>query len=179
MFLECIFVLAGLLNLRAVSYNYHDQLIILMLFQSLLLTHDWDKEICKYQNIWAHIDTYWYLMRENKYGSCTWNDFLLCIHPEVQLIYSHHEHRSFPAAHSYLCDNDGVESSSLCPVSPAQKHMDSSAVVPFHTTNQAHRSFWRKSPTARDPRDMFTSHSIHTSHGSSSRDRQHRVRSVC
>lgn len=43
-FLECIFVIAGLLHLMpfscAASYNYHDQLIILMLFQSLLLTHD-------------------------------------------------------------------------------------------------------------------------------------------
>lgn len=134
----------------------------------------YENQICKYQNIWAHRYIHnWYIMKENclnTYGSCIWNDFLLCIHPGVQLIYSHQENRSFPAAHSYLYDNEGVESSSLCPVSPTQKHMDSSAVVPFHTTNQAHRSFWRKSPTARDLRDMFTSHSIHIhmNHGSSS-----------
>lgn len=147
----------------------------------------YENQICKIygQRAYAHRHIHnWYLMRENclnKYGYCIWNDFLLkaclCIHPGVQLIYSHQENRSFPAAHIYLYnphDNEGVKSSSLCPVSLTQKHMDSSAVVPFHTTNQAHRSFWRKSPAARDLRDMFTSHNIHihTNRGSSSTRRE-------
>lgn len=90
----------------------------------------------------------------------------ISVHSSCNTAYlqSSQENRSFPAAHSYLYNshsNEEVEQPSLT-VSPTQKHMDST-VVPFQTRNQAlaHRSFWRTSPTARDLREMFTSHSQH------------------